>query len=107
MPELIKISPNDTPLIRRASFTVANAFADDPGTIYLIPDEKRRANLHFAFEYFLRSSLAGGSEVYATSVECEGIAIWSNSQLSSQLRLILSRDLFLQLRCGWRFIMVR
>jgi len=104
MSELIKISKSDLTLIRKAAFTGATAFADDPGTIHLVPNVQKRANLHFAFEYFLRSSLAAGSEVYTTSNDCEGIAVWSSSDIKFNLLPFLSGSLLLPLRLGWRFI---
>ena len=79
MPGLESLLRIDLTLIEQASMTCARAFADDPLTAYLIADEKKRVNLHYTFEVPLRISAMGGAEAYATSPECEGIAIWMPS----------------------------
>ena len=97
----------DKSLVKKASQTCANAFADDPETVYLIPDEKKRANLHFAFAYFLRMSLIEKTEVYTTSPDCEGVAMWTLSEKKTPWWIIFPIFLvnpFLPLRCGWRYI---
>jgi|WetSurMetagenome_2_1015567.scaffolds.fasta_scaffold60839_4 HD superfamily phosphodiesterase len=106
MQELFKLSPDNIPLIKKASITAAEAFMDDPSTLYSIPDEGKRANLHYAFEYYIRTSIARGAEVYLTSANCEGVAIWFYSEARSPYGL-LSRigNPLLPLRCGWRFIL--
>jgi GNAT superfamily N-acetyltransferase len=46
-----------------------------------------------------------GAEVYATSPECEGIAIWRYSEAKRRsLAHLYCGNPFLALRCGWRYI---
>jgi GNAT superfamily N-acetyltransferase len=94
----------DSKLAKPASFTAARAFADDPETIYLIPDKKKRINLHFAFEYFLRIAVYGHEEAYVTSPQCEGVAIWASSENNVPFWAALTANPIPSLKCGWRFI---
>jgi ribosomal protein S18 acetylase RimI-like enzyme len=98
---LVKI---DSTLVEPASITCARAFADDLLTAYLIPNEKKRANLHYTFEVPLRISAMGGAEAYATSPECEGVVIWMSSGMKQSLSMMLQAGYpRLPLRCGWRY----
>ncbi|MBN1367330.1 MAG: GNAT family N-acetyltransferase [Dehalococcoidales bacterium] len=101
MDGLVKIEKN---LVRPASVTVARAFMDDPETVYLIPDEKKRENLHHAFEFFISISQLGNEEAYTTSPACEGVALWSSSEHRMPFWAVLSANPFPSFRCGWRFI---
>ena len=104
MPGLESLLRIDLSLIEQASMTCARAFADDPLTAYLIADEKKRVNLHYTFEVPLRISAMGGAEAYATSPECEGIAIWMPSGTKLSLSMMLQAGYpRLPLRCGWRY----
>ena len=94
----------DKKLVKPASFTAARAFANDPETLYLIPDAAKRANLHHTFEYFLRLSVFGKEEVYTTSQNCEGVAIWSDSNKHLPFWAPLMANPLPSLSCGWNFI---
>ncbi len=104
MLELNGLTNLNLSLTKPASVTAARAFADDPETLYLIPDAAKRANLNHAFEYFLRISVLGKEEVYATSPNCEGVAIWSDSKKRPSFWTSLMANPLPPLRCGWRFI---
>jgi len=91
-------------LVHKASVTCANAFVDDPETVYLIPDKKRREYLKYAFVYYLRMSIAERAEIYATSPNSEGVAIWSHSDSKTPWWAIFSINPLLPLKCGWRYI---
>jgi GNAT superfamily N-acetyltransferase len=92
-------------LVNKASITCANAFIDDPETIYLIPDKKKRENLKYAFVYYLRMSVAERAEICTTSPNCEGVAIWTESEGKTPWWTIFSINPFPPLRCGWRYIL--
>ncbi|MHA1969453.1 MAG: GNAT family N-acetyltransferase [Candidatus Hodarchaeales archaeon] len=71
--ELYKIQKKD---IEAACQVLGKAFNDDPGWIYVIPDEnERKEKLPSVFEYIVRYSLKYG-EVYAPTENLEGIAAW-------------------------------
>jgi ribosomal protein S18 acetylase RimI-like enzyme len=94
--------PLSRDLVEPASITCARAFADDPTTRYLIPDESKRANLRYSFEYYLRLSLLGGGGTYVTSPKCEGVAIWVESERKESFLTHLRAGFpLLPLRCGW------
>jgi ribosomal protein S18 acetylase RimI-like enzyme len=94
--------PLSRDMVVPASITCARAFADDPTTHYLIPDESKRANLRYSFEYYLRLSLLGGGGTYVTSPKCEGVAIWVESERKESFLTHLRAGFpFLPLRCGW------
>ena len=101
MDSLIRI---DSTLVEPASMTCARAFADDPLTAYLIPDENKRVNLHYTFEVPLRISALGGAEAYVTSPECEGVAVWMPSWIKQSISMTIRAGYpRLALRCGWRY----
>ena len=59
---------------------LTRAFWDDPLNAYFYPDEtKRRRFLPIFFEYRLKQGLQYG-EIFTTSEEVEGIAIWKPSK---------------------------
>jgi predicted N-acetyltransferase YhbS len=98
------ILPLSAELVKAASVTRAQAFADDPTTAYLVPDADKRENLNYSFEYYLRLSLLSpGYEAYVTSPACEGVVIWvgpdANDSLLTQFRAGWP---VLPLRLGWR-----
>ena len=104
MPGLESLLRIDLSLVEQASMTCACAFADDPMTAYLIPNEQKRVNLHYTFEVPLRISAMGGAEAYATTSECEGIAIWMPSGMKQSISMMLQAGYpRLPLRCGWRY----
>jgi GNAT superfamily N-acetyltransferase len=92
-------------LVKQAAKTGARAFMDDPTTIYEIPNPKKRVNLHYAFEYYLRLSVLDREEAYASSPRCEGVAIWSHSSAKgSSLNTIRAGWPCLPMRCGWTYL---
>jgi GNAT superfamily N-acetyltransferase len=102
--DLIRIDNN---LIPAAAASSARAFENDPYTVYVIPDKKKRANLKFAFQFYMRFALYEGAEGYTTSPECEGVAVWSNPETKrhSLSSFLYSGNPFLPLRCGFRYIL--
>ena len=91
--------------VERAAATCAGAFADDPPTLFLIPKRKQRANLHFAFEYYLRMCILSGGDAYTISPNCEAVAVWAASSTRESLwKAVRAGYPFLPLRCGWRFL---
>jgi GNAT superfamily N-acetyltransferase len=98
----------DKYLVPVAAASSALAFENDPYTLYEIPDMKKRANLHFAFEFYMKFALYEGAEGYTTSPACEGVAIWSNpeNKRHSLGSFFHSGNPFLPLRCGFRYISI-
>jgi ribosomal protein S18 acetylase RimI-like enzyme len=96
--------PIDKNLVKPASLTATHAFIDDPETVYLIPDEAKRINLHYTFEYYLRVTVFGKGEAYTTSSQCEGVAIWAHSEQKIPFWVTIRANPFLPLRCGWRCV---
>jgi GNAT superfamily N-acetyltransferase len=99
---LVKITG---PLIQAAAITLAEAFFNDPYAVYLIPDPRKRANLRYGFEYYLRTSMRAGGELFTTSKNVEGVAIWQDSRKTPPWWLYLGGgNPWLPLRCGLRYI---
>jgi len=66
--------------IKPASKMVARAFQDDPAIAHIIPDAFERKNKsHHMFGCFIRYGVLYG-EVYATSPNLEGVAMWVPSE---------------------------
>lgn len=62
--------------VKAAAAVLARAFYNDPPLVYSIPDaSKRSTKSHYIFETFIRYSVSCG-EVYATSQNLEGVAVW-------------------------------
>jgi len=96
----------DRHLVKKASITCSEAFKDDPLTVYLIPDQTRRNNLCYGFEYYLRMAIVSGAESYTSSHNCEGIAVWQDSLKKEPFGLVFrGGNPFLPFRCGIRYIM--
>jgi GNAT superfamily N-acetyltransferase len=92
-------------MIKIASITCAEAFVNDPYTIYLIPDQRKRPNLRYGFEYYLRMSIINGAELYSTSTNCESVVVWQDSLKKEPFGLVLrGGNPFLPFRCGLRYI---
>ncbi|MFX1597360.1 MAG: hypothetical protein ACFFBK_14985, partial [Promethearchaeota archaeon] len=73
MNELIRLSKK---YIKPASHVLSRAFQNDPVIRWQIPNVNQRlANLHHFWELVLRIGFKYG-EVYGTSEDLEGIAIW-------------------------------
>ncbi len=104
MPNLDHLVSINESLVKPASLTAAHAFIDDPETIYLIPDPKRRINIHYAFEYYINLNILSGGESYVTSPQCEGVALWSSSENKISFGKTLFANPMLVFRCGWRYI---
>ncbi len=95
----------DSFLINPAGTTCSEAFKDDIYINYLIPDVNKRCNLHFLFEYYLRTSIAGKSEVYTTSTRCEGVAVWHDSDQRAPFSSLFVKENFTAVfKCGLRFL---
>jgi ribosomal protein S18 acetylase RimI-like enzyme len=93
-------------LVKQASETGARAFADDPTTFYVIPNPKKRVNLKYAFEYYMRLSVLDRGECYVTSPRCEGTAIWAHSESKGSPFNVLRADWpWLPLKCGWTYLL--
>ena len=66
--------------IKPATEMVTRAFLDNPGIVFYFPDEnERKSKLPYIFRYIIRRGFLYG-EVYATSPNLEGIAIWLYSE---------------------------
>jgi ribosomal protein S18 acetylase RimI-like enzyme len=62
--------------VKPAAETLARAFQDDPPSVYFFPDvSERKKKLPYVFRALIRYSLLHG-EVYATSPNLEGVAVW-------------------------------
>jgi len=93
-------------MVEKASITCARAFEGDPLTLWMIPDISKRSNLRYAFETILRVAVLSGSEAYATSAECEGVAIWMPARAKQSIGILVQAGYpQLPLRCGWRYLL--
>jgi len=62
--------------IKRACKVSGRAFQDDPVTTFMFPDEiERREKVQYGFVAIYKHGIRNG-EVYATSENLEGIAVW-------------------------------
>ncbi len=77
---------------------------DDGYTAYSIPDVKKRAGLRYGCEYYLRQSLLGGAEIFATSPACEGVAVWQDSLSKEPFWTWLRARPWLPFRCGLTYV---
>jgi len=76
MPELISLINLSEKHIKPASLVLSRAFQNDPVIRWQIPEaNKRLIKAHYIFEIMLRIGIKYG-EVYGTSENLEGIAIW-------------------------------
>ncbi|MBN1190431.1 MAG: GNAT family N-acetyltransferase [Dehalococcoidales bacterium] len=99
---LLKIEKN---LVKPASICCARAFEESPYFVYLIPDKRKRAYLHYSFACYLNMSTKGTAESYVTSPRCEGVAMWVPPGSGISFWSFLSSgNPLLPLKCGWRFI---
>ena len=74
---IIRLTKNE---VRSASEVLARALYDDPQTAYVYPNiSERNKRLKHVFELILRFGVLYG-EVYATSENLEGIAVWVRSE---------------------------
>ncbi len=66
--------------VKPAAEVLARAFYDDPSFVYIIPDDpERKDRLVYLFQLSLQYGIGHG-EVYATSPNLEGIAVWLPSE---------------------------
>jgi len=95
----------DRALLPTAALSGAKAFEDDPYTVALIPDKKKRNCLRYPFEHYLRMSYLSEAQMWTTSRKCEGLAVWMDS-LKKEPFLVYLRggNPFRNLRCGWRYV---
>ena len=94
------------PDIKPAAKVLARAFQEHPIFVYFIPDaSKRRDKLHHVFEKAVRYGVLYG-EVYATSPNLEGVAIWLPSETADMTlwRLLRVGMFSLFFRLGGGFI---
>ncbi len=83
---------------------LGRAFYDNPPFIHMIPDDlERKKKLKYYFEFLIRYGILYG-EVYATSPNLEGIAIWlpSGKVINTLRRLLRSRMVSLYIKVGWK-----
>jgi len=88
--------------IKPATEVLARAFQDYPLFVYLIPDESERKNkLPYLLETFVFYGVSYG-EVYATSPNLEGVAVWWPPQpaMSMPWRVVRSGMLSVLLKLG-------
>lgn len=87
----------------KAVDVLIRAFWDDPLIVHLFPDKTNRKRfLPAFFEFRLKQGQVCG-EVYTTSDEVEGVAIWKYyGKIDTTLwRIIRSGGLNMMRRCGW------
>ncbi|MDO9579913.1 MAG: hypothetical protein Q7J06_05025, partial [Bacteroidales bacterium] len=88
--------------VRPAAGMLARAFQDDPLMAYFFPDASERENrLPYIFEFLIRYGILYG-EVYATSPNLEGVAVWLPSEKVDMTpwRMIRSGDFSILFRLG-------
>ena len=89
--------------IKPASQVCVRAFQDDPLFACFIPDAAERKNKSlYLFQFCIRYGLLYG-EVYATSPNLEGVAVWLPSEISLW-RVIRSGVMLLIFKLGWKVI---
>ncbi|MFH1327643.1 MAG: GNAT family N-acetyltransferase [Candidatus Bathyarchaeota archaeon] len=77
--------------IKSASETFARAFQEYSLFTYAIPDESKRENpLRYVFESMVRYGILYG-EVYATSPNLEGVAVWLPSDKAETTQKMIQR----------------
>jgi len=95
---LILVGKSD---VKPAARVLSRAFQDSPIFVHLLPDPLERKNkLHYLFEIVVRDAIRHG-EVYATSQNLEGIAVWIPSEKGESMspgRMIRSGALSLLFR---------
>lgn len=80
MDDLKNLMPVGKSGVKPAARVLSRAFQDSPIFIHLLPDPvERRNKLHYLFEIVVRDGIRHG-EVYATSQNLEGLAVWIPSE---------------------------
>lgn len=97
MDGLMRLNKSQT---KPAAEMLARAFYDDPLFAFFFPDTSRRKEISpLLFQYWLNHAIPYG-EVYATSHNMEGIAVWFSSKSADRTlwRMILSGSFLIYLR---------
>ena len=101
--ELIRLQKQH---IEQAADVLSQAFSDDPQLSSIAPgEEKRLLNIRLLSQTIIYHGIRHG-EVYTTSRNMEGIAIWlpsSETMMTFQILMYAFR-LALRFKTGWRFI---
>ena len=90
--------------VKPASGMLARAFQDDPLMAYFFPDASERENKSpHIFEFMLRYGVLYG-EVYATSPDLEGVAVWlpSGKVGMTLWRMVRSGDFSILFKLGMK-----
>jgi len=104
--QITSLTPLAQDLVKATALTGTHAFVDDPTTVFLIPNPKKRPNLRHAIECYLRLSLLSRNEAYVTSPNCEGVAVWIHSDAtSSMLNTLRAGWPWRPLRCGLGYVL--
>jgi GNAT superfamily N-acetyltransferase len=89
--------------VKPAGESLAESFFYDPQSMHFFPDPSDRANrLKYGFEFSVRYGLRYG-EVFATSPDMEGIAVWIQSEYSVRTvpRILKCGGLSTLMKVGW------
>lgn len=107
MDDLKNLMPVGKSGVKPAARVLSRAFQDSPIFTHMLPDPVERKNkLHYLFEIVVRDSIRYG-EVYATSQNLEGVAVWIPSERGenmSQWRMIRAGALSLPFRYSRDFL---
>ncbi|MFX1495097.1 MAG: GNAT family N-acetyltransferase [Promethearchaeota archaeon] len=84
--------------IEAASKVLGRAFQDDPLFVYCFPDPVERKNkIALHGEFLILVGILSG-EVYITSSNIEGVAIWHSHGIKDQIRGTQSKEIRIRLR---------
>ena len=102
VPDLNKLLRLTKTQIKPAAEMLTRAFQDSPDNVYYFPDISERRNKYF---YYLQFIVCYGllyGEVYSTSPNMEGVAVWLNSEKANMTlwRAIRSGRLSMRLKLG-------
>ena len=89
--------------VKPAGESLAESFFFDPQCMHFFPDhEVRAAKLKYGFEFSVRYGLRYG-EVFATSPDMEGVAVWIRSENSVRTisRILRCGGLTAFMKVGW------
>ena len=107
MDGLNNLMPVGKPEVKPAARVLSRAFQNSPVFVHLLPDPLERKNkLHYFFEIVVRDAVRHG-EVYATSQNLEGVAVWIPSERGESIspwRMIRAGALSLLFRFSRDFI---
>ncbi len=94
------------PQIKPAAEMLGRAFQDDPLFTHFFPDaSERKSKLPYIFKFLIRYGVWYG-EVYATSPNLEGVAVWLPPEKADMTlrRMIWSGDFSILFNLGMKFI---